>query len=372
MAWILCACAQSDVAAILNIEIEHDANGSGDGRIASLPLHQRTARRGDSIYWYKIPTAAYKTLDKPALLISRAGTNFQIHMDDKWQFGGSFDRSPMNYTWNTPFLIPLSKQTLTQSEHIRIGIYALAGSLVLLEPPRIGEYEALTDLHQAISWRQNKLAFTTTLVAICLGLISLMLWVSSQRQRQYLFGFLSAMALVAATLNFFVLHPWLEQNFWQALVHMSLDWFCVFSVQWIAALKGLDKPWIHRLWLWGVASSAINLLLPVNYVSPTVELLHLVSIAILLAALLAPFNTEDVDPFERRVLLMTGISGSLMCSLDLLIQLGLLQAPGLPRLVPLAFFITLVFYHIVLCKPIGMPDDQIKNSRRWSTKKKHN
>ncbi len=256
----------------------------------------------------------------------------------------------MNYTWNTPFLIPLSRQALANSNFIRIGVYALAGNRVILDPLRIAEYKELTGLQQKLAWRQHKLSYSITIIAFCLAAISLMLWVSSRRQPQYLYGCLSAIALAFSNFNFFVLHPVFGQNLWQALAHSSLDWFCVFAVQWIAAVQQKQNQFTRHLWVWGLLSSAVNLFLPVNYVVPTVELLHLVSIGIFLTALLQAYDTKGVDLFENRLLLAISTTCILMSLFDLLVQFGIVKVPGVPRLVPIVIFVTLLFYHIVLLR----------------------
>ena len=185
--------------------MESDDLGVGGGRVASLPLNRLVPAHNDSVYWYRLSAADYTHLANPAILVSRAATNFQIYLDSEWVFGGSFDKSPMNYTWNTPFLIPLSQQTLARAEFVRIAVYALAANRVILEPLRIAEYESLTGLHQRTAWLQHKLSYSITLIVAGLAAISLMLWLSSRGQAQYLFGCLSAIALICSNFNYSII-----------------------------------------------------------------------------------------------------------------------------------------------------------------------
>jgi len=190
--------------------------------------------------------------------VGRAGTSFQVFLDDNWVYGKDFNARPLTYSWNTPILIPLPSDVLGNSDHIRIGIFGLAGSHMTLESVYIGEYDQLTQLHRKRSLVQNDLSFAISVGAAFLALFSFFLWLASNREKQHLYGFFAAIALICANFNFYVFHPPLPQNLWQALAHVPLDWYCIFSVLWMAELKQNKNRFIQWLWVWGVLSTAIQ------------------------------------------------------------------------------------------------------------------
>lgn len=344
------ACANPHTQTIDRIEVEHDASGNGDGRFISLPLHVQAKRESNDIYWYRIPTEQYAHLQRPAILVSRAGANFQIHLDDEWAFGGSFTASPMKNTWNIPFLIPLSKLQLTNSTYIRVAIYALAGNHVTLEPLFVDEYEKLTLRYTLTKLFQVDITFAITIGALCLALVSLFLWIASRGEKQYLFGALTAFTLICANFNFFVTQPPVDQKIWQVLAHTSLDWFGVFVVLWMAVLHGIKHPLLRWLWIWGAASTVVNIALPIKYILPTVELLHIVSIALFVSVFILANRIGNADELEKRLIVVTGIIGTLFCVFDLLIQFGVVYVTGAPRAVPFMFFSLLLANHISLLR----------------------
>ena len=142
----------------------------------------------------------------------------------------------------------------------------------------------------------------------------------------------------------------MDQKIWQALAHTSLDWFGVFVVLWMAVLYGIKHPLLRWLWVWGAASTVINITLPINYILPTVELLHIVSIALFVSAFILANRIGTADALEKKLIVVTGIIGTLFCVSDLLIQFGMVYATGFPRAVPIMFFSLLLANHISLLR----------------------
>ena len=345
---LLAGCYADNEIRIDSVEVESASAPFVSNNSLSLPFHTTVGRQQDQTLWLRFPTSALSDLEKPSLLISRAGSNFQVYLDNNWIFGRSFDERPMAHTWNIPYLVPINASALQQAKYVRIRLFAFAGDHLLLERIAIGEYDKLNTIYKRYKFLQTDLTAAVTAGTGFLGTISLILWIASGRATRYVIPIGASITLILANLNYFVVDHYMPHYWWQAITHTSLDWFGVFVILWILDTKGLPFRHVKTLLMWGVFTSVVNILLPGNWSVPFVEWLHFVTIAMVIAALVVPPNPKTAVRTEVVVSAVNASIGCVLCLFDLLIQFRIINGEGLPRFVPILFFAMFLANNIVL------------------------
>ncbi len=329
------------------IEETNIVTGTSENKTITLPFHTVVKRDSDQIISLIFPAHMLNGLHTPTLLTSRAGSNIQVFVDDEWVYGQSFLTRRMAHTWNTPQLVSFSKNQINSAQFIRIKLFAFAGDHTLLDPIYLGEHETLAKLFYRFGFFQNDLTLAISVATLVLLFISLLLWFASGGDRNYLMAIGSSAMLIIACLNYFVINSYLSHSLIQTLTHSALDWFGVFIALWIMHIKQFTKKYNSVLYFWGFFCSFINLVLPPNWIVPFVEWLHFITIGGVLLALLAPAN-KNSNRSEVATTMVTGVIGCCLSLLDLLIQFRIIQAPGLPRIVPILFFCIFISNNVIL------------------------
>jgi signal transduction histidine kinase len=314
----------------------------------ALPFHTIVGRAQSEILTFSFPAQRLAGLTRPSMLLSRAGYNFQVFLDDEWVFGRSFIETSMASTWNTPYLVPLSSTRINEASRVRIQLFAFAGDHTLLEPVIIGEHDELISLYKRYRFLQTDLTAAITVATGFLAILSLIFWLASGRSKMYLLPLGTSVALIVANVNYFVVDHYLPHWLLQAATHSSLDWFGVFVVIWLLEIKGRTFRHINVLWAWGIFCTLINFALPANWSVPYVEWLHFPSIAMVVAALLVPPGVGSANRTEVTFSVITATVGCLLCLFDLLVQFRIVSGVGLPRFVPILFFAVFLANNLML------------------------
>ena len=345
----LFGCEFSDTVKVSTVVEETDIISNDiEGKIVHLPFHTVVERDGNKIIVLQLSVDLLSDVKRPTLLMTRAGLNVQVFLDQEWIYGQSFLERPMAQTWNTPQLVQFSRSQLDTAKYIRIKLFAFAGDHTLLEPIYLGEYDRLKSLYNRFRFFQNQLTLSISVATSVLLVVSLLLWIASGRENSYLIAIATSLSLIVACQNYFVVNTFLTHTMLQAVTHTSLDWLGVFVAMWIMNIKGLHSGFSRLLFLWGFFSTLVNIMVPGIYRVPFVEWLHYVSIGIVVLVLLAPVNSDRANSAEVFTTRMTGVIGCSLCLIDMVVQARLLQVPGLPRFVPITFFLIFISNNVIL------------------------
>ena len=345
----LFGCEFSDTVKVSTVVEETDIISNDiERKIVHLPFHTVVERDGNKIIVLQLSVDLLSDVKRPTLLMTRAGLNVQVFLDQEWIYGQSFLERPMAQTWNTPQLVQFSRSHLDTAKYIRIKLVAFAGDHTLLEPIYLGEYDRLKSLYNRFRFFQNQLTLSISVATSVLLVVSLLLWIASGRENSYLIAIATSLSLIVACQNYFVVNTFLTHTMLQAVTHTSLDWLGVFVAMWIMNIKGLHSGFSRLLFLWGFFSTLVNIMVPGIYRVPFVEWLHYVSIGIVVLVLLAPVNSDRANSAEVFTTRMTGVIGCSLCLIDMVVQARLLQVPGLPRFVPITFFLIFISNNVIL------------------------
>ena len=345
----LFGCEFSDTVRVSTVVEETDIISNDiERKIVHLPFHTVVERDGNKIIVLQLSVDLLSDVKRPTLLMTRAGLNVQVFLDQEWIYGQSFLERPMAQTWNTPQLVQFSRSQLDTAKYIRIKLFAFAGDHTLLEPIYLGEYDRLKSLYNRFRFFQNQLTLSISVATSVLLVVSLLLWIASGRENSYLIAIATSLSLIVACQNYFVVNTFLTHTMLQAVTHTSLDWLGVFVAMWIMNIKGLHSGFSRLLFLWGFFSTLVNIMVPGIYRVPFVEWLHYVSIGIVVLVLLAPVNSDRANSAEVFTTRMTGVIGCSLCLIDMVVQARLLQVPGLPRFVPITFFLIFISNNVIL------------------------
>ena len=345
----LFGCEFSDTVRVSTVVEETDIISNDiERKIVHLPFHTVVERDGNKIIVLQLSVDLLSDVKRPTLLMTRAGLNVQVFLDQEWIYGQSFLERPMAQTWNTPQLVQFSRSQLETAKYIRIKLFAFAGDHTLLEPIYLGEYDRLKSLYNRFRFFQNQLTLSISVATSVLLVVSLLLWIASGRENSYLIAIATSLSLIVACQNYFVVNTFLTHTMLQAVTHTSLDWLGVFVAMWIMNIKGLHSGFSRLLFLWGFFSTLVNIMVPGIYRVPFVEWLHYVSIGIVVLVLLAPVNSDRANSAEVFTTRMTGVIGCSLCLIDMVVQARLLQVPGLPRFVPITFFLIFISNNVIL------------------------
>lgn len=345
----LFGCEFSDTVKVSTVVEETDVISNDiEGKIVHLPFHTVVERDGNKIIVLQLSVDLLSDVKRPTLLMTRAGLNVQVFLDQEWIYGQSFLERPMAQTWNTPQLVQFSRSRLDTAKYIRIKLFAFAGDHTLLEPIYLGEHDRLKSLYSRFRFFQNQLTLSISVATSVLLFVSLLLWIASGREKSYLIAIATSLSLIVACQNYFVVNTFLTHTMLQAVTHTSLDWLGVFVAMWIMNIKGLHSGFNKYLFLWGFFSILVNIMLPGSYSVPFVEWLHYVSIGIVVLVLLAPVNSDRANSAEVFTTRMTGVLGCSLCLIDMVVQARMLQIPGLPRFVPITFFLIFISNNVIL------------------------
>ena len=345
----LFGCEFSDTVKVSTVVEETDIISNDiERKIVHLPFHTVVERDGNKIIVLQLSVDLLSDVKRPTLLMTRAGLNVQVFLDQEWIYGQSFLERPMAQTWNTPQLVQFSRSQLDTAKYIRIKLFAFAGDHTLLEPIYLGEYDRLKSLYNRFRFFQNQLTLSISVATSVLLVVSLLLWIASGRENSYLIAIATSLSLIVACQNYFVVNTFLTHTMLQAVTHTSLDWLGVFVAMWIMNIKGLHSGFSRLLFLWGFFSTLVNIMVPGIYRVPFVEWLHYVSIGIVVLVLLAPVNSDRANSAEVFTTRMTGVIGCSLCLVDMVVQARLLQVPGLPRFVPITFFLIFISNNVIL------------------------
>lgn len=345
----LFGCEFSDTVKVSTVVEETDVISNDiEGKIVHLPFHTVVERDGNKIIVLQLSADLLSDVKRPTLLMTRAGLNVQVFLDQEWIYGQSFLERPMAQTWNTPQLVQFSRSRLDTAKYIRIKLFAFAGDHTLLEPIYLGEHDRLKSLYSRFRFFQNQLTLSISVATSVLLFVSLLLWIASGREKSYLIAIATSLSLIVACQNYFVVNTFLTHTMLQAVTHTSLDWLGVFVAMWIMNIKGLHSGFNKYLFLWGFFSILVNIMLPGSYSVPFVEWLHYVSIGIVVLVLLAPVNSDRANSAEVFTTRMTGVLGCSLCLIDMVVQARMLQIPGLPRFVPITFFLIFISNNVIL------------------------
>ena len=345
----LFGCEFSDTVKVSTVVEETDVISNDiEGKIVHLPFHTVVERDGNKIIVLQLSADLLSDVKRPTLLMTRAGLNVQVFLDQEWIYGQSFLERPMAQTWNTPQLVQFSRSRLDTAKYIRIKLFAFAGDHTLLEPIYLGEHDRLKSLYSRFRFFQNQLTLSISVATSVLLFVSLLLWIASGREKSYLIAIATSLSLIVACQNYFVVNTFLTHTMLQAVTHTSLDWLGVFVAMWIMNIKGLHSGFSRLLFLWGFFSTLVNIMVPGIYRVPLVEWLHYVSIGIVVLVLLAPVNSDRANSAEVFTTRMTGVIGCSLCLVDMVVQARLLQVPGLPRFVPITFFLIFISNNVIL------------------------
>lgn len=345
----LFGCEFSDTVKVSTVVEETDIISNDiERKIVHLPFHTVVERDGNKIIVLQLSVDLLSDVKRPTLLMTRAGLNVQVFLDQEWIYGQSFLERPMAQTWNTPQLVQFSRSQLDTAKYIRIKLFAFAGDHTLLEPIYLGEYDRLKSLYNRFRFFQNQLTLSISVATSVLLVVSLLLWIASGRENSYLIAIATSLSLIVACQNYFVVNTFLTHTMLQAVTHTSLDWLGVFVAMWIMNIKGLHSGFSRLLFLWGFFSTLVNIMVPGIYRVPFVEWLHYVSIGIVVLVLLAPVNSDRANSAEVFTTRMTGVIGCSLCLIDMVVQARLLQVPGLPRFVPITFFLIFISNNVIL------------------------
>ena len=345
----LFGCEFSDTVKVSTVVEETDIISNDiERKIVHLPFHTVVERDGNKIIVLQLSVDLLSDVKRPTLLMTRAGLNVQVFLDQEWIYGQSFLERPMAQTWNTPQLVQFSRSQLDTAKYIRIKLFAFAGDHTLLEPIYLGEYDRLKSLYNRFRFFQNQLTLSISIATSVLLVVSLLLWIASGRENSYLIAIATSLSLIVACQNYFVVNTFLTHTMLQAVTHTSLDWLGVFVAMWIMNIKGLHSGFSRLLFLWGFFSTLVNIMVPGIYRVPFVEWLHYVSIGIVVLVLLAPVNSDRANSAEVFTTRMTGVIGCSLCLIDMVVQARLLQVPGLPRFVPITFFLIFISNNVIL------------------------
>lgn len=323
-------------------------SGEVDQNMVSLPFHTIVERDENKVIVLNFSTDLFPDLKHPSLLITRAGSNVQVYLDDEWVYGQSFSARPMAHTWNTPQLVNFSREKLDTASQVRIRLFAFAGDHTLLEPVYLGEHDRLKTLYERFRFFQNHLALAISVATLVLLVVSLLLWIASGRERNYLMAMATSVSLIAACHHYFVVNSFLSHAMLQAVTHISLDWMGVFVALWIVNIKGLRTTYNRLFIYWGWCCTLINLALPWNWTAPFVEWLHFVTIGIVVLVLLLPATDNQASRREVYTTRVTGALGCALCLVDMMVQMRFIQVPGLPRLLPITFFLVFLTNNAIL------------------------
>ena len=345
----LFGCEFSDTVKVSTVVEETDIISNDiERKIVHLPFHAVVERDGNKIIVLQLSVDLLSDVKRPTLLMTRAGLNVQVFLDQEWIYGQSFLERPMAQTWNTPQLVQFSRSRLDTAKYIRIKLFAFAGDHTLLEPIYLGEHDRLKSLYSRFRFFQNQLTLSISVATSVLLVVSLLLWIASGRENSYLIAIATSLSLIVACQNYFVVNTFLTHTMLQAVTHTSLDWLGVFVAMWIMNIKGLHSGFSRLLFLWGFFSTLVNIMVPGIYRVPFVEWLHYVSIGIVVLVLLAPVNSDRANSAEVFTTRMTGVIGCSLCLIDMVVQARLLQVPGLPRFVPITFFLIFISNNVIL------------------------
>ena len=131
----LFGCEFSDTVKVSTVVEETDVISNDiEGKIVHLPFHTVVERDGNKIIVLQLSVDLLSDVKRPTLLMTRAGLNVQVFLDQEWIYGQSFLERPMAQTWNTPQLVQFSRSRLDTAKYIRIKLFAFAGDHTLLEP----------------------------------------------------------------------------------------------------------------------------------------------------------------------------------------------------------------------------------------------
>ena len=346
---VLFGCEFSDTVKVSSMVEETGIISSGyEGNTVDLPFHTIVERDGNKLIVLRVSADSFSDIERPTLLITRAGSNVQVFLDQEWVYGQSFLARPMAHTWNTPQLIQFSKSQLDAADYVRVKLFAFAGDHTLLEPIYLGEYDRLKGLYNRFRFFQNQLTLSIAVATSVLLVVSLLLWIASGRERNYLMAIATSLALTVACHHYFVVNTFLSHAMLQTVTHVSLDWLGVFLAMWIINIKGQRITFNKLLFAWGIFCTLVNIVLPWNYSAPFVEWLHFVSIGIVVLVLLGPTNSNTANPAEVTTIRVTGAVGCALCLIDMIVQARIVQIPGLPRFVPITFFLIFVSNNVIL------------------------
>ncbi len=345
----LSGCNFSETTRVASVVEETDIlSGETDNNVVTLPFHTIVERDGNKVIVLHFSTDRFPDVEHPSLLISRAGSNVQVYLDDEWVYGQSFSQRPMAHTWNTPQLVNFSREQLDSATHIRIKLFAFSGDHTLLEPMYLGEHDRLKTLYERFRFFQNHLTLAITVATLVLLVVSLLLWIASGRERNYLMAMATSISLIAACHHYFVVNSFLSHAMLQAVTHISLDWMGVFVALWIVNIKGLRTTYNRAFIFWGWCCTLVNLALPWNWTAPFVEWLHFVTIGIVVLVLLLPATQSQASRREVYITRITGTLGCALCLVDMMVQMRFIQVPGLPRFLPITFFLVFLTNNAIL------------------------
>ena len=285
----------------------------------------RPNRPGDA-GWYRFRVAGPLPADE-AWAVRLPGANMAAGV---WVDGlriGGFDgrgAQPPN-DFNRPQLFPLDGARADQASNtLFVRLATHAHHYGQLQPVEVGPERALLRLHSRSHFLRIELPRAATLVVLVASLFAAALWVGTRFEALYGVYALTAAFCAVASLNYWLRDLPVDRWVWERIVHTALCWFTLTLPFWVHRRFRLERPRVERAAL-GYAALALVAcsLLPVPVFYPTVNLLHVGSLAAGAYAVGIVFrHLSQLSGWERVFYTVGGTVGVVLGAHDLAIQLG--------------------------------------------------
>lgn len=203
--------------------------------------------------WYRIPLPDERPETAQAIYLQRISTNARVFLNQQYVgSGGSFDE-PISRNMHRPLFFRLPESAwLPDSNYAYIQLrvypnYAHLGAL------RIGSEAAMRPTFERQFFIQNTLSQIVFTISLLCGLIALLLWAVAERRPANLYFALTTLCWSIYCLNLFIRDIPIAAESWWALIHVNLEWACVWMLLFCHRLLDVKRPWLE----WSVVGFAI-------------------------------------------------------------------------------------------------------------------
>ncbi len=336
LAWLLACAAEPPAdprverlasAEFVSSEVSRPPGVDAEWEPVALPdaWRGRAERPGDA-GWYRFRVDAEPAEDE-AWAVYLPGVNMSAGVWlDEVRVGGydGTDGQPPN-DFNRPLLFELDGSRLTAGPstlHVRLATHA--HHYGQLGPIEIGPAATLRARHARSHFLRIDLPRVATLLVLVAGLFAAALWIATGFEAVYGVYALTASFCAIASLNYWVRDLPMDRWLWERVIHTALCWFTLTLPFWLHRRFELARPRLERVLL-GYAAFVLAMcaLLPSHVFYPTVNLLHLGSLAAASYAVSLVFrHFTRLSRWERVFYSVGGVVGIALGAHDLGIQLG--------------------------------------------------